>query len=190
MRDKVGERRILFKDYLEIAAAEVEFARADGRSSEPRRLVRVDRRDAAAVLLIDRESRELILIEQFRWPTYEKGPGRLLEIVAGVIEDGESPEAAARREAKEEAGLEAGQMTAIATCFPTPGYSTERCFIFAAEVASADGLLAEGGADAGEVTRPHGIGFDEVSSWLEPGRIQDAKTLIALQWFVLQEQRT
>jgi len=189
MRDKVGESRQLFLDYLEVESGEVEFARADGSRTAPHRLVRVARRDAAGVLLIDRRMRTLVLIEQFRWPTYEKGPGRLLEIVAGVIESGESPQSAARREATEEAGIDVGAMTEIATCFPTPGYSTERCFIFAAEVTGTQGVPDEGGSDAGEITWPRRIGFDEVPAWLEPGRVQDAKTLIALQWFCLRGMR-
>lgn len=188
MQDKVSGRHRLFRDYLEIEAAEVEFARSDGSRTGPRRLVRVDRRDAAAVLLVDRRARELVLIEQFRWPTYEKGPGRLLEIAAGVVEEGESPEAAARREAEEETGLQTGRAAAIATCYPTPGYSTERCFVFAAEVTAAKSGVAEGGSDAGEVTWPRRVGFAEAPVWLEPGRIQDAKTLIALQWFCLQNR--
>jgi len=189
MRERVTHCQRLLEDYLTVEAADIDFIRADGSSVDGRRLVRVQRQDAAAVLLIDRPRRELVLVEQFRWPTYEKGPGHLLEIVAGVIEPAETPEGAARREAQEEAGARIDRLTPIATCYPTPGYSTERAFVFAADIDDSDPALKEGGTDLGEITRPKRIGFDEAQDSLVPGRIQDAKTLIALQWFCLRGMR-
>ncbi len=180
----IHDRRRLLDDYLAVEAAEISFERDDGERTAPHRLLRVLRDDAAAVLLVDRARRELLLVEQFRWPTLEKGPGRLLEIVAGVIEPGESPEQTAAREALEEAGVLSGEMIPIARCYPTPGYSTERVHIFAAEVRPGAPAGAGGGVDVGEHTRVVRLPFGEVDGWLGEGRIADAKTLIALQWFV------
>ncbi|MFQ5347635.1 MAG: NUDIX domain-containing protein, partial [Rhodothalassiaceae bacterium] len=128
-------------------------------------------------------------VEQFRWPTHEKGPGWLVEIVAGVIDPGEAPHEAAAREALEEAGVLTGEMTLIARCYPTPGYSTERVHIFAAETRPGAPAGAGGGADAGEYTRVVRVPFDAVGDLLDQGRIEDAKTLIALQWFRLTTDR-
>jgi len=188
--EKVSHHRILFEDYLTVEAAEIDLPRQSGGRTGPHRLVRVERADAAAVLLVDRPARALVLVEQFRWPTHEKGPGWLLEIVAGVIEPGESAEETARREAREEAGANIGALTEIARCYPTPGYSTERCTIFSAEADGAARGTGPGGADPGEETRKIAIPFDAVENRLAPGDIQDSKTLIALQWFLLRERRS
>lgn len=183
----ISGRRKLFEDYLTVEAAEVDIPRGDGTTTGAHRLLRVDRRDAAAVLIIDRAAESLVLVEQFRWATYDKGPGWILEIVAGVIDAGEAAEATARRETLEEAGVEIGALTPIATCYPTPGYSTERCFIFAAEAdGAAAGMGQEiGGADRHEATRKAAIPFAEITDRLASGKLQDAKTVIALQWFLL-----
>jgi len=182
-----GHRR-LFADVITVEAAELDIPRGDGTMTGAHRLVRVDRRDAAGVLLIDRAKESLVLVEQFRWPTYDKGPGWLLEIAAGVIDAGESPTATARREAREDAGAAVGELTSVATCYPTPGYSTERCFLFAAEANGAAAGAEIGGAHQREATRKVAIPFEEVADRLAAGAIQDAKTIIALQWFLLSRR--
>lgn len=183
---RITGRRVLFDDYLRVEAAEVEIPRRRGGSTGRHRLVRVERSDAVAVLPVDRAARELILVQQFRWPTFDKGPGWLTEIPAGVTEPGESAEETAHREVLEEAGLRLGALTPVADFYPTPGYSTERCRVFAGEVAEIEG--EGGGSDPGEEIRLLRIGFDAVADWLAPGKIEDAKTLIALQWFLLAGQ--
>ena len=185
----IHDRRRLLDDWLAVEAAEISFAPEAGERTPPHRLLRVLREDAAAVLLIDRAPRELLLVEQFRWPTHEKGPGRLVEIVAGVIESGETPQVTAAREALEEAGVLTGEMTPIARCYPTPGYSTERVHIFAADIRPGAPAGAGGGVDAGEHTRTVRVPFEAVGDLLDQGRIEDAKTVIALQWLCLREGR-
>ncbi|GAK32282.1 ADP-ribose pyrophosphatase [Iodidimonas nitroreducens] len=183
---KIENQNCLFDDYLKIESAEISFEFKDQGISGPHRLMRLNRRDAASVLLIDAIHREVVLVEQFRWPTYEKGPGALLEIVAGVVEEGEKPEEAAHREAIEEAGLTPGPLTLISLCYPTPGYSTERSFIFAGTIDHSKAVHKGGGTDPGEHIEIVRIPFDEIKSLLASNRLQDAKTVIALQWFLLQ----
>lgn len=72
---------------------------------------------------------ELVLIRQFRWAVGQ----HLLEIPAGLIDEGESPEHAARREFEEETGYRAQKWSPVCDFYTSPGYSTERLFLFHAK---------------------------------------------------------
>ena len=87
-------------------------------------------------------------MRQFRYSTYEKGPGWLLETVAGVIEPVEAPEAVARRELLEEAGYRVGELESVGCFYLTPGGSSERIYLFFAEVENVDRVTDGGGVDA------------------------------------------
>lgn len=184
---RTGKQQRLLDDYLTVTAADVARLRFDGGMSRPQRLVRVERRDAAAVLLLDRTADTVVLVEQFRWPAWEQDGGWMLETIAGVIEDGETPEAAAIRETREESGLEPGPLTRIDLFYPTPGYSTERCFLFAANCMGPAQAAAT--PDAGEDIRLHRVPMADIPALLGSGRLRDAKTIMALQWLLLQDAR-
>jgi len=181
---RVARRQRLLDGYLTVEAADVAWAQFKGGMGAPHHLTRVERRDAAAVLLRDRAAASVLLIEQFRWPTWEKDGGWMLETVAGVIEEGEAPEFAAIRETREETGIEPGPLTPIACFYPTPGYSTERCHLFVADCAGPAQDATN--PDAGEDIRLHSLRMADIADLLESGRLQDAKTIMALQWLLLR----
>ena len=144
-----------------------------------------ERGDSAAALLFNKDTQKVMLIEQFRYPTYEKGPGWIQEIVAGVIDKGEQPEETSRREFREEIGYEVRQpLTYIATFYVSPGGTSERNMVYYAEVSDSD-RVSQGG---GKVSEHEDIELVEMTLpdlWqaLDNGNIIDAKTLIAVQWF-------
>lgn len=135
---------------------------------------------AAVVPLYRRGEREggaepaVALLRQYR---YAAG-GEIWEIPAGKLEGEEPPEACARRELEEEAGLRAAELRSLTTIWTTPGFTDERIHLFLA-------LGLEAGETAHEASEFIDRSIVPVSRTLEmvrTGRIADAKTICALLW--------
>ncbi len=146
--------------------------------------------DAAAVLPYDPEARKVILIRQFRAPVmHVEGQPEFLEAVAGLLDEDE-PEACARREAMEEAGLRLSSLEKVATAWSTPGITTERLHLFLAPYTSADRVEEGGGlAEEHEEIEVLEIGLDELMAMLEQGAITDMKTLVLIQALQLRHPK-
>ncbi|MBM1174601.1 NUDIX domain-containing protein [Microvirga arabica] len=138
--------------------------------------------DAAAVLPYDWQARKVILVRQFRAPVmHVEGEPDLLEAVAGLL-DGDEPEACARREAMEEAGLRLRDLERVVTAWSTPGITTERLHLFLAPYTSADRVEEGGGlAEEHEEIEVLEIDIDELMEMLQQGAIADMKTLVLIQ---------
>ncbi len=188
-RVEVDGRELVLDDFFQVEAARLRYELFGGGMSDTVRRLNFERRDAAAVLLVERESGDVILIEQFRFPTYAKGPGWLVEAVAGIVADGEDPAETARREALEETGYRVGELDHIGTFYLSPGGSSERIFMYHAEVAAADRVAAGGGLAAeGEDIRIVRLPTADVADALTSARFADAKTVVGLMW--LEGRRT
>jgi nudix-type nucleoside diphosphatase (YffH/AdpP family) len=181
----VRSRRRLLDDFFKVDEAEVSFERFDGSMTPPVRRLVFERGDSVAAVVFDRDAERLLLTEQFRFPTFEKGPGWLIEIIAGMIDRGEQPEDSLRREIEEELGYRADRIEHVATFYVSPGGSSERIWVYYAEVGKT-GRVSAGGGLAGEHEdiRVVSISPDEARAALKDGRIADAKTIIGLQWFL------
>lgn len=162
---------------------------AGGWSGEVVREV-FERGHAAALLPYDPKRDTVVLIEQFRIGAYAAGePAWLTEVVAGIIEKDETPEAVARRETVEEAGLKIGALEPVATFFVSPGGTTQTTALFVGRVDSA-GAGGIHGLDAeNEDIRVTAMPFGEALAMCADGRIREAATLIALQWLALNRER-
>ena len=138
--------------------------------------------DAAAVLPYDLEQRRVILIRQFRAPVmHAEGQTSLLEAVAGLLDEDE-PEACAKREALEEAGLRLRSLELVVTAWSTPGITTERLHLFLAPYTSADRVEEGGGlTEEHEDIEVLEIGLDELMGMLQQGAVTDMKTLVLIQ---------
>ena len=122
----------------------------------------------------------VVLVRQYRHATGTE----LLEIPAGLIDGDELPETAARRELQEETGCHVERLHPIGTFWLSPGYSTEQCYLFfAPECRCPDfGTTREPGVELVV------IAMSTLADLLASNRplVADAKTMIALQWLLLQ----
>lgn len=146
-----------------------------------------ERGHAAAVLLYDAVADTVVLLEQFRVGALDAPGGPwLLEIVAGMIESGEQPEAVARREAMEEAGVEIGQLQFICEYLSSPGGTSERISLYCGQVDSQGLGGFHGLADEHEDIRVEVISFAKAWELFVQGEINSASAIIALQWLAMQ----
>lgn len=144
------------------------------------------RHDAVCVLPYDPQRDCVVLVEQFRVGALDKAANPwLLELVAGLIDSDEAPEQVARREAREEAGLELGALWPITTYFPSPGGSDELVHLYVGRCDSAGAGGVHGLAEEGEDIRVHVWPLEDALQAVRDGRINNAASIIALQWLAL-----
>ncbi|MCY1395223.1 ADP-ribose pyrophosphatase [compost metagenome] len=144
------------------------------------------RHDAVCVLPYDPQHDTVVLIEQFRVGALEAGVSPwLLELVAGLIDKDEEPEEVARREAIEEAGLTLGALWPISDYLPSPGGSNERVHLYVGRCDSSNAGGIHGLEEEGEDIRVHVVPFEDALAAVRDGRINNAASIIALQWLAL-----
>lgn len=138
----------------------------------------------AAVVPYDPVRDTIVLIEQFRSGKFAAGDQRPwnTEIVAGMIEDGESAEDMARREMLEETGCTLGRLEEALTFYSSPGGSSQRVALFVGEVSAerVGGIhgLDEEGEDIRVFSRP----ADDILTMIDSGEINNAISIVGLQW--------
>ena len=148
-----------------------------------------ERGHAAVLLPFDPVRDEVVLVEQVRIAAYDTSETPwLLEMVAGMIEEGESVEDVARREALEEAGLAIGRTKPVLSYLASPGGTTERSSIMVGEVDATTAKGIHGLADENEDIRVHVVSRELAYQWVEEGKIDNAASVIALQWLQLHYQ--
>ncbi|HHQ6560267.1 TPA: ADP-ribose diphosphatase [Serratia fonticola] len=148
-----------------------------------------ERGHAAVLLPYDPIRDEVVLVEQLRIPAIDSSASPwLLEMVAGMIETGESVEDVCRREALEEAGVVVGRSKPVLSYLASPGGTSERLSIMVGEV---DALTAEGIhglPEEHEDIRVHVVSREQAYRWVEEGAIDNAASVIALQWLALHHE--
>jgi nudix-type nucleoside diphosphatase (YffH/AdpP family) len=177
MPQTIKSAQVVYEGRHEVLVATV----SDQHGDSFRREIIV-RPDASAVLPYDPDRRMGLMVRLPRTPVqFISGRDHLLEVPAGVIEDGEDPGSCIRREAMEEAGVTLGPLDPVATLFASPGYSTEQLHLFLAPYKASDRAGAGGGA-VGEHEDIEVIEVRLTTLWsaLEGGRIADMKTFALL----------
>ncbi|MEO2268282.1 NUDIX domain-containing protein [Pseudoalteromonas sp. YIC-656] len=164
---------------------------AGGRSQTIQREI-FERGHAVAVLPYDPKTRQVLLIEQIRIGALAtKDNPWLLECIAGMADGSEDYPDVVRKEAKEEAGLELGELEFMLSYLSSPGGTTERLYLYLAQTdlsqVNVGGLY--GLDEEGEDIKVHVMGVDEALARLASGEIDNAATVISLQWLALNEQR-
>lgn len=169
----------------------ITFRKTDsaGNNSELEKEV-FHRPDSTAILLHDPERKTVLLTEQDRLPVFlkEKSNSKILEACAGLIDEGELPEHTVIREVEEETGYRISQIKKIAQAYSSPAAFSELIHYFIGEY-SPDLKVNDGGGlkEEGEEIETIELSFSEARKLLQDGKIHDAKTIILLQYAVIND---
>jgi ADP-ribose diphosphatase len=179
-----------YQGYFSIEKYRLRHRRFDGTWSKGMDREVFSRPPAAGVLPYDPVRDAVVLIEQFRIGAYAAGAEPwLIEVVAGVLEPGETPDEVARREAVEEAGCQILALEPIARVLPSPGADSELIHLFCGKVDSTGIGGLHGLAYEHEDIRAFVLPFSEAFARITQAGIGNANALIALQWLALNRDR-
>ena len=172
---------VLSDDWAMLKKTTLDYRRRDGTWETQVRQT-YDRGDGAAVLPYDPERGMVLLVRQFRYPTYVNGYRQpMVEVCAGKL-DADDPETCIRKEAEEELGYHLPDVTQVYFIYMSPGSVTEELAFFLSPYSAADKVGEGGGAeDEGEDIEVLEMPLDEALAMTRDGRIIDAKTILLLQ---------
>ena len=178
-------KKILHNGFYKLHEITLEHKKHDGSWSAPIKREIFSGAHVATILPYDPLTKKIILIDQFRPGILENHNPVVREIVAGIIDDGESPQVAAMRECKEEIDCDIHKLTKICSYYPAPASSESYYHLFLGEVRSFEGIRIKGQKDENEDILAKCYSVEEVKKMLMNGEIINGLTLIALQWFFL-----
>jgi ADP-ribose pyrophosphatase len=136
---------------------------------------------ATAIVALADDGRWL-LVRQYRLPAGQE----LLEVPAGTLDPGEAPEVTAARELREETGFAAGSLVPLGGTWMVPGYCTEYIHYYLATNLRPDPLPHD---DDEHLSEPLPMTYDQMVEAIDDGRIQDAKTIVAMMLFDRHRRR-
>ena len=184
------QREQSFRGYFSLETLTLRHGLFEGGWSAPIRRELFQRGDAVGVLPWDPVTDELVLIEQFRVGALRDGHSPwMLELVAGIVEAGESDSDVVHREAEEEAGCRLGRLESIATFYPSAGARSEQIRLFVGEVSQSQPCAVRGLESEREDILVHQLPRDQVMHMLDRDEINNGHTLIALQWLARHADR-
>ncbi len=138
----------------------------------------IEHNGGACVLYVEDE--KILFVRQYRYAYGES----VYEIPAGKLEKGEDPMSAAMRELEEEAGVKAGRLELLFVEYPTPGYTNEKIYIYQA----FDGQKVAAHLDEDEFLDVEYVPIDRAKQMLKTGELNDSKTIMALQAYLLSQK--
>ncbi|MCW8995492.1 MAG: ADP-ribose diphosphatase [Psychromonas sp.] len=186
---KILKKENLYKGFFECNKYTLKHKLFSGGWSDEIEREFFERGHAAALLPYDLKNDRVVLLEQFRLGAMhtQQSPW-LFEMVAGIIEEGEEPIAVVKREAVEEAGLTVNACQFITSYLVSPGGTTEQIDLFIADVDSSLANGVHGLEEEGEDIRVHVLPRETAYQWVVDGKINNAATIIALQWLELNRE--
>jgi ADP-ribose pyrophosphatase len=188
----VAEKREPYARFFAVEEIDVSYRRFDGSMSQQVTRAGFVSCDAVTVLPYDPVRDRVLLVEQFRSGPFLRGDTQpwQLEAIAGRIDSGETPEAAARREAREEAGLELGELTPVAQYYPSPGIITEYLYSYVALMDLPDGVTGVFGLEGeAEDIRGHLVSFERLMQLAASGELATGPTLLTAYWLAGNRDR-
>ena len=184
--------KTLYQGFFRINEYQLRHALFQGGQSKLINREIFERGNAVAVMPYDPSLDAIVLVEQFRVGAIngDQSPW-LLELIAGMFDKDELPAQVAIREAKEEANLiiEEQLLMPIMQYFSSPGGTSEIIHLYVAKVIAPECGGICGLADEDEDIKVHVIKLAEALEMIEEGKINNAATIIGVQWLALNKQK-
>ncbi|MDP9808611.1 nudix-type nucleoside diphosphatase (YffH/AdpP family) [Rhizobium tibeticum] len=185
---EIVHEKTLSNGWTRLSGYQIDYTDSDGETHRLKREV-YHRTPAATILLYDPKRDTVVLVRQFRLPVYlHDEPAWIIETPAGLL-DGDEPETAIRREAMEETGFRVRDVRFLFKAYSSPGSSMELLHFFAASIDTTDRVSNGGGlAEEHEDIEVLQVPLGKAIAMVEQGEIADAKTIILLQWAILNRE--
>jgi GDP-mannose pyrophosphatase NudK len=185
-RVKIKRTEVLSDNWYQLNKITFDYLRNDGTWQTQIR-ESYDRGNGAAVFMYNKQTKNIILIKQFRLPSYLNGNknGLLIETCAGLLDD-DNPETCIKKEILEETGYKINNVSKVFEAYMTPGAVTEQIHYFIAEYTDnmktdkGGGLISEE-EDIEVLEMP----FTKAIDLLNKGAIKDAKTMLLIQYAII-----
>jgi ADP-ribose pyrophosphatase len=184
MQWKIKQRKRNYDGHFKVDQFVIQHELFSGGLSAELTREQVSRQNSVAVLPYDPIRDEVVLVEQFRVGAMNDDNPWLIEIIAGLVEDGENYEEVARREAKEEANCILDEIHHAVSFFPTPGGFSELSHVYFAKTDTTQLGGEYGLKEEGEDIRVHVQSSADAIEWLYEGKIRSAISMIAMYNFI------
>nr|WP_282447190.1 NUDIX domain-containing protein [Pseudoalteromonas sp. 2CM32C] len=181
----------MYKGFFQVDLYQFEHALFAGGKSELISREILERGDAIAVLPYDPISDTVLLIEQIRIGAIKsKHSPWLLECIAGMTDGSDDYESVAKKEAYEEAGLNLTELEFMLSYLSSPGGTTERLHLYLARADLSDVESSVYGLETeGEDIKTHVLSVDDALTRLNNGEMDNAATVICMQWLALNHEK-
>ena len=185
-------KRVVYKGFFSVEEHDLSYRKFNNQQSSILTRSALISSDAVIVLPYDPVNDRILLIEQFRSGPYVKGDKNpwVLEPIAGLIDEGETPESAGIREAQEEAHLEIKRLELVARSYPSPGISTEffHQYIGIVELLDSSNLIA-GLSSENEDIRSHIFEYEQFFEMIERGKVKVGPLILLGLWLSKNRNR-
>jgi nudix-type nucleoside diphosphatase (YffH/AdpP family) len=180
----IEQKKTIFDDFFKVEEAYLRFEQFNGEMSPRIRRLNMERGNSVAIVILNKDTGKLIMVSQFRYPTYQNKHGLTIEIIAGMVDPGETPEQTLRRELEEEIGLKIENFGHINTFYPSPGGSSELIYLYYAAVSGKQAKYQKTGGllSHGEDVKALELSLEDALAKIKSGEIVDAKTIIGMYW--------
>jgi ADP-ribose pyrophosphatase len=189
MKVRMIDKETVYDGWMKVSNCTFQLFFQDGSTSSRFSREVIERGHAVAVLPYDPNTNEVLLVEQFRPGAFVANCSPIIhELIAGMIENGESASDVAHRETIEEAGLVINEFTPIVKYLNSPGGSSETVQLFYAKADLSNyepgyfGLKHEN-----EYIKSYKTSLNHAATMIEDGLIINAMTIIAIQWLLLNK---
>ncbi len=187
---QVISRDSCFKGFFSLDKVALKHRRFEGGWSQVIEREIFIRGNATCVLPYDPLKDTVVLVEQFRpGMILEDSSPWALELIAGMNEKGEEPLGVAKREAKEEADLELGEIEKICEYLVSPGGTTEKVYLYCSKINSESAGGVHGLEEEHEDIKVHVLSLPYCMELIESGKINNAAAIIGLQWLWINKAR-